>query len=592
MRKRALKTLDAVNGRSYQMPRWFADNRRVLLTRWTTRSDATLSPALFEWDTESGEVRQVTPAVGVLNADPHPTAAEAVAMQCHWGHCDIAHVDLRTGALRTLLEGNPERTYYHPRYSPDGRRFVASVLDAGRWTIVVATVGGTVLPFSAPVDGANRYDAQWLGNDSLVVVSERGGIANLETLAIAGGRPVTLTRVTGAAMAPEVNRRDGSIWFLALHARGLDVRRLPRGAVAADSVVRIGADRFGYAGVRSAAAVTLATNPVSPARPYGAAGGPRHQRWLPGAYASADGAGGFVSIYSGDIVGRLNAIATGAYGENGTWQGGSLRAVWRRPRPQLELGAHGLIHEPSFGRLGQPAADSVDGSLVQGVVALAAERTGEALRLRARAGGAAGRLSPRDAASLRRTLGFAEVALRLQQSRGARGLVEQLRLHGTSGTTRGTFHRMLGTFEVATSGKDMWPLQLRITAGRVAGSPHPFEQFTVGGAAAPVMDSSLLSQRFAMPLYPTAIVVGNSLLAWRAALPGVWTPFFEGASTAADLYSHRAWHRAVGIERRYEIANTPVAFLPRFEVRGGAGYLLDAPFRKSVRGYLEMRFDP
>jgi hypothetical protein len=592
LRKRALKTLEAANGRSYQMPRWFPDNRRVLLTRWTARSDATLSPALYEWDTETGNVRQVTPAVGVLQADPHPNSSEAVAMQCHWGHCDIAHVNLEDGVLRTLLEGTPDRTYYRPRFSPDGQRFVASVLDGGRWTIVLATAGGTLLPFAAPSDGANRYDPQWLGNDTLIVVSERGGIANLEKLAVASPNAVAVSRVTGAAMAPEVNRRDGSIWFLSMHSRGLDVRRLPRTARLADSVVTIGADGFGFAGVRSATPVTLAVNPTSAPRPYGVAGGPRHQRWLPGGVVSADGAGAFVSIYSGDIVGRLNAMATGAYGENGTWLGGSLRAVWRYPRPHLELGAHGTIHEPSMGRLGQPAADSVDGSLVHGVIALATERTGEALRVRMRLGGASGRLSPRDAVTQRRILGFGEVALRFQQSRGARGLVEQVRLHGTYGRTRGMFQRLLGTVEVGTTGRDMWPVQLRATAGQLRGEAHPFERFAIGGARTPVMDSSLLSQRHSMPALPTATAVGNSLLAWRAALPGVWTAFYEGASTAADLSSHREWHRAIGIERRYEIGHAPVGFLPRFEARGGAAYLLDAPFRKAARVFLEMRFDP
>ncbi len=588
--KKAEKTLTALNGRSFQLPRWYADNKRLLVTRWTTRADASLSPALYEWNTESGVVRKVTSAVGVLHGDPHPNSTEAVAMQCHWGHCDIVHVDLARGVMRTLLEGTPERTYYRPRYSPDGTQFAASVLDAARWKVLVASADGKRVRFVDPEDGANRYDAQWLGNDTLVVVSERGGIANLEVLSVASAMPSSLTRVTGAAVAPDVNRVDGSIWFLALHSHGFDVRRLPRDAGRADTVVAVTGERFGFAAASLPRPVQPATQPVSPARAYGA--GPRHQRWLPGAYASADGAGAFLSVYSGDIVGRLNAVATGAYGANGTWQGGSLRAIWRHPRPSIEVGAHGVIHEPSLGKDAQPAADSVDATLVQGLLAVSRERIGESFRVRGRLGGGAGRLTPSDATSQGRALGFGEFELQLKQSRGARAAVERVRLHASYGQTRATYHRILGTAELATSGLDAFPIHLAVTAGRLVGAPHPFEQFTVGGVAPQVMDSSLLGQRYSMPMFPTGIATGHSLLAWRAALPGIWTLFYVGASTADNLYHHKKWNRAVGAERRFLFPLTPVAFVPRVQLRGGAAYTLDAPFRKKVRAYLEMRVEP
>jgi len=588
--KKAEKTLWASNGRSYQMPRWYADNRRLLVTRWIARGDATLSPALYEWDTESGDVRRITNAIGVLHGDPHPNSKEAVAMQCRWGHCDIVHVDLEQGVTHTLLEGTPERTYYHPRYSPDGKQFAASVLDQARWKVLIASADGKTVRLVDPEDGANRYDAQWLGDDSLVVVSERGGIPNLEKIGVAGSRPRTLTRVTGAAVGPDVNRKDGSLWFLSLHSRGFDVRRLSRETATADSVVSITHDRFGFAAVHPAKPVELATAPVAPPRAYGR--GPRHQRWLPGGYASADGTGAFIAVYSGDIVGRLTATVTGAYGQNGTWQGGSLRSTWRYPRPHIELGAHGFIHEPSLGSHGQPAADSVDGSLVQGLLAINRDRTGEWGRARGRLGAGAGTFSPRNAGSQRRAVAFGEAELQLQQVRGSRGLVERLRVHGAYGETRETFHRALASLEIATTGRDMLPLQVKATVGRLVGTPHPFEQFTIGGSASPVMDSSLLRQRYSMPTYPTAVATGNSLLAWRAAVPGVWTLFYESASAAEDIDSHRQWSRAVGMETRFLFPLTPVAFLPRVQMRGGAAYTLDAPFRKRVRAYFEMQVEP
>lgn len=590
--KKAVKTLAASNGRAYQQPRWFADNRRVLVTRWTLRGDGTLAPDLYVWDTESNDVRRTTRGAGLLHGDPHPNAREAVAMRCRRGHCDLARVDLARGAVQILLAGDHQRSYYRPRYSPDGARIVASVSDSGRWRIVVADRDGGNVSYVDPDDGVNRYDAQWLrGGDTLVVVSERGGIANLELLSVATGGTRTLTRVTGAAVAPDVNPADGSIWFLTLHSRGFDVRRMTRAVVPADTVVAIAADRFGFAGARPAVGMKLNTNPIPATRAYGA--GPRYQRWFPGASISADGGSGFITIYSGDIVGRLSATVTGVYGEPGTWQGGSLRATWRYPRPALELGVHGIIHEPSLARAPQPWADSLDASLVQTVLSASGARQGDAWRVRARVGGAAGQLQPRsDSVSATRVLGFGEAELRLIQARGSKGLVERLRVHATHGETRAAYQRVIGTFELATTGRDAPPLELAVTLGRISGMPHVFELFTVGGASPAIGDGAVLSQRYGMPMFPTGIAVGPSLFAWRVAFPSFWTMFYEGASTATDIYSFRKWNRAAGLESRFALPPVPVAYLPALQLRAGAAYTLDAPFKDRVRVFLEMRMEP
>ena len=93
-------------------------------------------------------------------------------------------------------------------------------------------------------------------------------------------------------------------------------------------------------------------------------------------------------------------------------------------------------------------------------------------------------------------------------------------------------------------------------------------------------------------MYPTAVSIGQSLLAWRASIPGSWTLFYEAASTAPSLTEHARWHRAFGFDAKLAFPLTPVAFLPRVEIRGGAAYTLDEPLRRKVRGFLEMRFDP
>ena len=588
--KKAERTLLAVNGRSFQMPRWFSDNHRVLLARWTPRSDGAQSPALYVWDTDNGDVRRVTAAAGLLHGDPHPNGKEAVAMQCRGGHCDIAHVDLERGTITTLLEGSVRTTYHRPRYSPNGARFAASVAQDGRWRVVVADQRGQSLRPVDPDDGANRYEPQWINDDSIVVVSERGGIQNLEVIDLTGRSTRSLTRVTGAAIAPDVNRRDGSIWFLSLHSRGLDVRRFSKDAPRADTVVSITAERFGLAAARGPQPVrAFGTGPVSPARPYGL--GPRRMRWVPGGFASGDGAGGFISLMNGDVIGRLNVIATGAYGEVGTMQGGALNARLRRTRVSIELDGFGFVQEPSRGRYPQLGSDSLDGRLTQGVLAFSGERRGDGWFSRARVGGAAGRLTPDLGEPDFRGLGFGEVSLLLQQSRGAQGLWERLRVHGTQGKTGEAYTRAIASLDIGTVG--LLPLQLSATAGRITGTPPTFELFTVGGLTSPIGDSSVLSQRYDMPVFPTGIATGRALFAWRAVMPGPlgWL-FYERASVNDELRKFSQWNSAIGLEERFAIGPLPSMLVPRAEVRVGAGYTLDEPFRKRVRAFLEMRIEP
>lgn len=590
--RRPERALPALNGRSYQMPRWFADSRRVLLTRWAPLADGSSAPDLYVWDTETGEVDRFTHGQSLLNADPHPAARDAVALQCHAGRCDVVRVDLLLGRVTTLLEGSPVRTYTRPRYSPDGSRVLTSVNDGGTWRVVILGKDGqpTVID---PGDGANRFDAAWMSNDTIVVVSERGGIANLEAISVATGQARALTRVTGAALAPDVNHADGSIWFLSLHSRGLDVRRMSVDSPRADTVVSIAAARYGLAAPRGVkASVVLQERSVAVSRSYGL--GPRFSRWIPGAHVSADGVGGSLTIFTGDVIGRLNATLTGAYGRTGTTQGASGRATWRGMRPALELGAMGFLHEPSTGPAAQPSADSLDAGLVQGIAAISDERRGDGWRLRSRGGVAVGRLSPRLADDAHaRSLVFGEANLLLQRSVGSRGIATQWHAHLSHGKSVQSFRRLVGGARIATVGRDMIPLELEAAVGRVSGNPHPYERFAIGGIKSPVGDSSLLTQRYAMPAFPSGVATGAALVAWRAALPGgFWTPFYESAGVAAEITGVKRWNRAVGVEARYAFGPMPPAFIPRVDLRAGGAYTLSEPLRKRARVFLEMRIEP
>lgn len=591
-RKKPIKTLLASQGRSFGQPRWLPDGHRLLVTRWAVRGDGTLRPDLYIWEPDSDAVHRITRGAGITDADPSPRAPVALATRCHGGTCDVASVDLRRGRITTVLAGDTLRSFYRPRYSRDARRFAVSVHDAGRWRILVADADGSNASFADPDDGANRYDAAWsAAGDSLIVVSELGGVPNLESIALDTRSSRAITRVTGAAVAPDVNPADGSIWFLALHSRGFDLRRISRNVPSADSVVSLDAERFGFAGTRNAAARIPGASPVSASKPYGP--GPRHQRWVPGFFYGGDGAGAFVTVFTGDIVGRLNATLTAAGGEDGTARGGSARATWRYPRPALELGIHAFSAEPSLSRYRQALTDSLDAGLLQTILSTSMSRQGEGWFARARLGVAAGTLDPTLGPTHVRRLEFAEAALHLRQYTGSSGLAEHMRVHVTQGRTRDDYVRVVTAVDVQTVGRDALPLELNATLGKMSGKPHPFDSFTVGGASWPLGDSSLFSQRYTFPLLPTGIARGLALFAWRVALPSpTWTLFYEGAATADDVDRIRKWNRAIGAEMRYALPPVPPAFSPRIESRGGVGYTLDDPFRRRLRVFLEMQVQP
>ena len=171
----------------------------------------------------------------------------------------------------------------------------------------------------------------------------------------------------------------------------------------------------------------------------------------------------------------------------------------------------------------------------------------------------------------------------------------RLRGHLTEGQTRTRYRRLRASLEFETTGRDAFPIQFSGTFAHMmaGGAPHPFELLTIGGASSPVADSSLFSQRYSMPMFPTGIGVGRSLLAWRVALPtSTWTWFYEGASVTDSLVTFREWNRAVGVDMEYGLPPIPVGFAPRVYARGGVAYTLDQPFRKKLRFFLEMRVEP
>ncbi|HET7233515.1 MAG TPA: hypothetical protein VFJ16_26120 [Longimicrobium sp.] len=588
--KRALATLYPVNGRAHDSPRFMPDGNGILLTRNEPLGDGAVRPDLFLWDWRKKTMRRITRRASIRWPDPAPDGRSAAAVQCLGGVCSLVTVDLASGAVRTLVQARPNVVYYRPRFSPDGRRIVASVQDAGRWRVVmVDAASGAVTPVGGD-DGASRYDAAWLpGGGGLVLVSERGGIANVETADLATGQTRTLTRLTGAAAAPEPEGKTGRIFYLSLHARGMDLLRISPDSAARGEVVALDTT-LAPAAPRIAAAQpdTLARTALPTPHAYGL--GPRRFRLLPTTSDDADGGTVGLVLLNGDPIGRLTWMLHGMAGGRGMPRGAALNLVYRRWLPAVGVDLFGVEHEPSrLERLVEPA-DSLDARYGGGLVYIEQPWAGSALRHRLRAGASAGAIELQDGDAAARTLAFAEGAAGLTRSRGTQWLTLGATVNGTVGKTEGqgwTRGVATGTLGVGVMGLNA---RAQGTWGTVSADAPRWERFTAGGTRQELFDDALLTQRIPLPAAPFGVVRGRELLAYRLSTSlGGLTPYLAGVS-ADEGYD--AWYRVAGVETSLNTQPLNVLRIPALRLLAGAGYPLDAPDRHRVRFYTAATYRP
>jgi hypothetical protein len=596
--KRVLATLPPVGGSTYRDPRFLRDGR-VLLWRNTARGDGSLSPDLYLWDIAHGSVRRITRGASVRQADPSPDGRFAVATQCRGGRCDLVRVALDDGRITTLARGGTQRSFYRPRLSPDGSTIAVAVHIAARWRIALFDIDGSGSRLVDPNDGADRYDVSFLSPRAMIAVSNLGGIPNLERLDPATGAATTLTRVTGAAVAPVLNPADSSIWFLSLYSKGYDLRRLPVATRAPRPVVVIGPRFFPAGQVPGADGAPIAEGPVSPPRAYGL--GNRIFRWIPQPQFGADGVNGTLALTSQDVIGRSSVMGQIGVGEPATWRGGSVSGAWRGYMPELRFQLYGAAQRLRDHRDAALATPPLDVRLAGATFFVEHTHTFERAQNRLQLGVTTSRVtsSLRGAAAPNadttrwRTFAYAELAAGWQQRVGSLRLSEALGGSLDAGTSFGAdFRRGVGWLDLGIRG---FPLPMVATgfAGSVSADANAFEHFVIGGESSTLVDHSQLSQRITMAALPLGTDAGTSLLAYRIALPvAALTPYLWGASTTHTGRRFETWHRVVGVEFTTAIGAVPLAGTPAARAEIGIGRSLDSPFVNSTRAYLTFLLTP
>lgn len=593
--RRALAVLRPSNGRSHESPRWMPDGIHVLVTRDEPAPNGVTRPDLFQWNTRTGSVRQITRGAGVRQADPSPDARDAVGLRCHAGSCSIVVITLATGEWGVLAAGTPELVWHRPRYSPDGSQVAASYQENGRWGLaIIRTSDGAVRRLTTD-DGVSRYAPAFTPSGrALVAVSERGGIANLELVPLDGSQPRALSRVTGAAIGPDVSRADSSIWFLALRSGGYDVRRFPGLSAVTGDVVTISGPLAPAAPPTAAAAGFPSNAGIGSvdAREYGL--GPRRWRVLPGGTAGPDGQTTTLMVANIDPIGRLSMVTQGALGSRGTWRGGSASAALRRMSIGLDASAWYVEHEPSTARDHLSSSDSDVRFTGAGLQARLTSE-GSTIAYSGRVLVSAGRVTNEALEGVGRFATSGEARARVTNSLGGVTITYLASVAADVGKTNGESWRRTISAASLVVGTSRYQLRGDALNGSVTSAStnrlgRAMEQFVVGGAPNPLIEPLFLSQRIALPSVPAGFVTGPTVKLLRVALGGMsLEPYFtwvEGVRSFDDP------KRIAGLERTFAISSLGFARLPAVRARAGASWSFDEPYRRRARAYASLVYSP
>lgn len=593
--RRALATLRPSNGRAHDDPRWMPDGVQVLVTRNEPVADLVVRPDLFLWNTSTGAVRRVTRGASVREADPSPDGRQAVAVRCDVGICGLVLVDLRSGEWHRLVGASPDSVWNRPRWSPNGRSIAASVQANGLWRVALVDPSTGGMRLLDPGDGAARHSPAWTPEgDALVVVSERGGIANLERLPLDGSAPQALTRVTGAVLSPDVNRADSTVAFLTLRSGGLDLRRLPStDASAAVAVVALGTAESPAAPSPAPGGMTFAEQSVGQGHDYGL--GPRRWRLLPGGQYGPDGSLATLMLANIDPISRLSVVAQGGYGTPGTWRGGALSLALRRLAVQVDAAGWYVDHFPSRQGAGDfaPVASDVR---YKGVGALGQlDHVGGSSAWVLRAGGSIGRVGTEHVQDATRSLVTGEARARLTMGVGS-GTVSITGGAGiqTGNTAGDSWTRVLHSATIVAGTSRQW-LRGEYRGGSVDhADPADFgrlsEQFLVGGTTSPWFDPTWMAQRIPLPAVPGGFVSGRQYAMFRVSTG--WQglePYFTWVAAGDSLSDFK---RLAGIEQSLAFSSMGWVRLPAVRLRFGAAYSFDEPLGYHIRGYAAMTYSP
>src|SRR6185437_6101126 len=396
-------------------------------------------------------------------------------------------------------------------------------------------------------------------------ITDSGGIPNVAVVELATGTSRALTALASAASDPEPGHAGHTVYFLRLHADGLDLAAVADTALLPATLATSPALQPATIPPR-APADSFPRAALEPSRSYGL--GPRNVIVLPTLGVGAEGKSLGAVVAGTDPVGRLTWIATGVYGDRGTWRGGSLAAAWRGWPVTIAAEGFYADEHPSRQHGGLAAPVFLDARYAGGdaVASLERQYTGAAHAIRT--GISLGQLDGDAYARQTRMVAFADYRGAFRQTPNEWRFGERVGIAGAAGRTLGA----------------------QAMVGQSARGAPAYEQFVLGGTSPSLFDDALASQRAAMPAAPLGLAGGERVASYRVDLPlWLFSPYLWGGSAGNELHD---WHRYVGLEASLDETGIWAIHVPNMHVLGGIAYSLDRPTRHRTSVYLEWRYRP
>ena len=531
--------------------------------------------------------RRLTRGADVRDADPHPDGLRAIGVRWRDGLSALVAVDLASGAVTELTPPALDPVHDRPRVSPAGDALAWLEHSGGRWRARVAPLDAALalgppreLP---PPAGGEPVDLAWRGDGSLVYAAvARGDELEIEALPVDGSaRPHQVTRGAGASLAPAPTPDGTTLYFLALDADGLDVRRLPLDAATVQLEVPAAAAPDPPAPTEFAR-----EEPAAP-RPYGAG---RAEWSVVAAGWLGDAAQSFeAGARGGDLLGRWELLALGALASDDGVEGGALRLAARPLPATLSLHLASWSETPADSTAGGAAEER---ETVAGELAARRELVLGSARLDATLGAGWARSEPgtADGTAFERGSGFVELGLArgFRRGRGRLDIGLGAALADGFADSEARHESFLAELSAAIP-------RARLAASwgrhRARGALGPGERLTLGGFPSSVAPSSARPGRVDHPALAPGVLVGEELESQRLSLaPGALPVALFGERHRAD---DGAWLRLWGLEIRFRTAPLPFLGVPGLSAAAGVARVeLEGAADDDTRVWLGLVFPP
>ncbi|HEY5610563.1 MAG TPA: hypothetical protein VIL97_05105, partial [Thermoanaerobaculia bacterium] len=512
--RKPLHKLETRNGAEPFGPKWLPDGS-ILFVRFEPDNDGFLEPDLFRWVPGGRAVERLTRGASVRDVSPSRNGTWAAAVRNVNGLSQLVRVDLRDGAVSSLTDPAVDRVYDSPALSPDGTKLAYVVHRDGRWRLVIRDLGTNAEsePNLGPADVV-AHPAWSDRGELLAVIGHAGGFLEIHRIDLDQQRaPERITQGHSASLAPVI-APDRSIYYLSLDIDGFDIRRISAEGSDPPEVADILA-----AEVRSKASPPpFETSTPPPARPYGI--GPQEWTMLFGGNYAPAARNFEVGLRSGDVVGRLSAIAFASTANDRGVEGVAVAATWRGS--PVAITAHAYTAEEKFPR--QEPIDR-DGLELRG----SWDRRWRGGRVEIAGGALVEELQ-----GVQRRFGFLHSAIAQRVTFGNVAITQNASAQFESGTTASSaWSRLAGRGLLAVE-RDDERLELSLHRGSLSDA-NDRELFSIGGVASTILPDRAVSYRQFVPALPAEFVRGDRTETQRIAARTRLAPmtvFYE---------RHRVW---------------------------------------------------